>query len=131
MIQVLNLVGMAAGLGCFVCFIMVVVQAFQHGKTGAGIGLIVSFFCCVGVLIGLIYGWTKAEAWRIKNLMAIYTVCFLVYLGCVAVTAPTQYKDFQDRFQKAMEEAQEKVKQQQPNQPPPGAPAQPAPAPAP
>jgi hypothetical protein len=92
-----NLLSLVAGLATLVCFIMIVVKTFQHGKTGLGIGMIVGIFCCgIGWFVALIYGWMQADAWRIKNLMIAYTVCFLVQIGIVAYLYPTYMKLIND-----------------------------------
>ncbi len=107
MTLLLNLLGSAAALGMLVCYIMVVVKTFQNGRTGAAIAQIVTFFlCCIGMLVSLIYGWTKAETWRIKNLMIVYTACFLVYLGVAVITGPAQYKLFMEQVRIQQERQQ-------------------------
>src|SRR5438093_595670 len=70
----------AAGIGALVCFILVLVQMFQHNKTGLGIACIVLVFCCaIGGLIAFIYGWVKHREWRLTNVMIIWTVCVVVH----------------------------------------------------
>src|SRR5207244_2318083 len=49
-----------AGIASLVCFVMVLIQMFQHGQTGLGIACIVLIFCGVGGLIAFIYGWMKS-----------------------------------------------------------------------
>ncbi len=68
-------------LGSLVCFILVMIQMFQRGKTGLAIASIVlSFCCCIGQLIALVYGWMNAKAWGIENIMVAYTACFVGYI---------------------------------------------------
>jgi hypothetical protein len=76
--QILASVG---ALGCLICFILFLVKMFQQGATGVAIACIVLFFCCtIGHLIAFIYGWIKSGEWNLKNLMLIWTVCFLLWI---------------------------------------------------
>jgi hypothetical protein len=69
----------AAGLVSFICFIVVLIQMFQHGATGMGILCIVLGFCCgLGGVIAFIYGWMKAGEWHIVNLMTVWTVAVAI-----------------------------------------------------
>jgi hypothetical protein len=62
-----------------VCFILVVVQMFQHGQTGLGIACSVGFFVCgLGTLLAFIYGWIKVNEWNIQNIMYAWTGCWLL-----------------------------------------------------
>lgn len=68
-----------ATLVSFVCFILVLVQMFQHGATGMGIACIVLGFCCgIGGLIAFIYGWMNARRWNIERLMTVWSVAFAI-----------------------------------------------------
>ncbi len=71
-----------AGLVSFVCFIVVVVKMFQNGQTGLGVASIVLAFCTgiIGYIITLVVGWQNADAWKIRNVMMIYTLSFIVQL---------------------------------------------------
>ncbi len=69
-----------AGLASLVCFVLVLIQMFQHGQTGLGIACILLLFCGIGVLITFIYGWAKAREWNIRNVMIVWTVCVLINL---------------------------------------------------
>jgi hypothetical protein len=76
LIQILSLLVGLVSLGCF---IMVLVQMFQHGQTGMGIACIVLIFCFgIGGLVAFIYGWMKASEWNIKNLMLAWTGAIVV-----------------------------------------------------
>src|SRR3954447_7044633 len=98
MLPVLSLLSLVISLGLLVCFIMVVVQAFQHGRTGAGVGLILSLFLCgIGILVGLIYGWVQADRWRIKNLMIAYTALFVGNIALTAATLPATLRAMQQQ----------------------------------
>jgi hypothetical protein len=80
--QILSGVG---GLGMLVCFILIVVQIFQHGETTMGIVCLV-LWCCFGLgfLVTFIYGWVKHRDWRITNIMYVYTAsAILVIVGNV------------------------------------------------
>ena len=65
-------------IGSLVCFIMVLIKMFQSGQTGLGIACIVLVFCVVGGLIAFIYGWMKADEWKIKNVMIAWSVCLVL-----------------------------------------------------
>jgi hypothetical protein len=102
-----NAVSSLAGLGALVCFIMVVVKMFQHGQTAIGVTVIVTVFCCgLGSLIAFIYGWTKASAWRMQNLMIAYTVCFLINIGVTIWIAPQIMQVIQQAQEQAMQQQQ-------------------------
>jgi hypothetical protein len=67
------------GIITLVCFILVVMQMFQHGQAGLGIACIVLIFCVgIGGLIAFIYGWIRARDWNITNIMAIWTIVIVV-----------------------------------------------------
>jgi hypothetical protein len=69
--------GSLCGLAAFVCYVLVLVQMFQHGKTGLGIACIVLLFCCgIGYLIAFVYGWMNAKQWNIQNIMMAWTALF-------------------------------------------------------
>jgi hypothetical protein len=77
--MLLNVVSVLLSLGSLVCFIMVLIQMFQRGKTGLGIAcIILAFFCGIGALIAFIYGWMNATEWGIKNVMLAWTACIVV-----------------------------------------------------
>jgi hypothetical protein len=82
MAMAIILQGISAILGIIglVCFVMVVVKMFQNDQTGLGIACIVLVFCGIGALIALVYGWIKADEWKIKNLMIGWTVCIVLNL---------------------------------------------------
>lgn len=70
--------GGLCGLVGFICLIMVIVKMFQNDQSTMGIITIVCIFCGVGYLVGLIIGWMNAAAWKIKNMMIVYTVCLVL-----------------------------------------------------
>lgn len=103
-------IGTIAGLGGLVCFIMVIVKMFQHGQTGLGVTMIITGICCgIGYLITFIYGWTKASAWRMQNLMIAYTVCIIATIGYYIYVGP----QLMQVVQQAMQQAEQQAKQQQ------------------
>jgi hypothetical protein len=70
-----------ANLIQIVCFILVVVQMFQHNQTGLGVACLVGFVLCgVGMLFAFIYGWMKAAEWNINNVMLTWTAALVVEL---------------------------------------------------
>lgn len=75
----LALVAMACGIGSLVCFILVLIQMFNHGQTGLGIACIVLLFVCgIGGLVTFIVGWMNATRWQIQNVMLAWTGCVVV-----------------------------------------------------
>jgi len=69
MLQILNGV---IGLGCLVCFIIVLIRLFQENGILHGI---------LGLICGLytfIWGWINASRLNIKNIMMIWTLLIIV-----------------------------------------------------
>jgi hypothetical protein len=72
MVHSLVLVGEA------VCFILVIVQMFQHGQTGLGIACLVGVLLCgIGGLVAFVYGWMKSNEWKLQNVMYVWTGCLI------------------------------------------------------
>jgi hypothetical protein len=70
-------------LGSLVCWIIVLVKIFQAGNIGMGI---VGIIC---PLVAFIYGWMKADEYKIKNIMLIWTVLVIASIGLnVAMPRP-------------------------------------------
>lgn len=64
------------------CWLTLVVQTFVRGETG--MGLVCLLLCCCGVVVGLGYGWAKANEWNNVTLMLAYTVsCGMFVLSIV------------------------------------------------
>lgn len=104
----LTLVGWVTGLVGFVCWVLVLIKMFQNGHTGLAIACIPLTFCCViGYFIVLIFGWVKAGEWNIKNIMIVWTAALLISIVAGALN-PGQYKDFQEQFQKQLQQQQGK-----------------------
>jgi hypothetical protein len=83
MLILLQIIGWICGIVSLVCYILVIVQMFQRGKTGMGIAcLLLLLLCGLGGLIAFIYGWMNANEWRIKNIMLVWTGCIVVSLLC-------------------------------------------------
>ena len=62
------------GVGSLICFILVLIQMFQHDQTGLGVACIVLAFCTgLGALIAFIYGWGKAREWDLQNVMMAWS----------------------------------------------------------
>ena len=84
-----NLVVGLASLVSLICFILVLIQMFQRGKTGLAIACIVLLLLCgLGMLIVFIYGWMNAKAWNIQNIMTVWTVCWVIEIIGVAIAPP-------------------------------------------
>jgi hypothetical protein len=67
------------GIAELVCFVLVIVQMFQHGQTGIAVACLVGvLLCLVGFLAAFVYGWMKAGEWRIQNIMYVWTGCIVL-----------------------------------------------------
>jgi hypothetical protein len=66
----------AASVVSIICFIVVLIQMFQHDAPGMGVVCIVLTFCFG--LIAFIYGWVRASEWRIGTLMTVWTVTIAI-----------------------------------------------------
>jgi hypothetical protein len=73
-VALLGILGTVCAIGAWICSILVGVQAIKRQQVVIGI------ICIICSLVGLIYGWTKANEWGIKNLMLIFTVLFVLGL---------------------------------------------------
>jgi hypothetical protein len=93
--EVLTTIG---GIGSLVCFVLVLIQMFQRGRTGLAIACIVLLFCCgIGGVVAFIYGWVKHREWGLTNVMAIWTGCWI--LSAVGyVLHPVDVRQFQSRL---------------------------------
>lgn len=67
-------------------WLTLIVQTFIRGETG--MGLICLLLCCCGVVVGLGYGWAKANEWNNVTLMLAYTAsCAMFVLSILISTA--------------------------------------------
>jgi hypothetical protein len=95
----LEIVSWVLGIISLICYVLVLIQMFQHGKTGLAIACIVLLFCCgIGALIVFIYGWMNAKQWNFSNIMTIWTICFVVNL----VLGGLNFSVYQARYQQMM-----------------------------
>jgi hypothetical protein len=110
MIIVAQLLGFAMGVGALVCYIMVVIQMFKHGRTGPGLISTIGLIACgLGGLFAYIYGWTKAGEWRLKNLMLTWTALIVLQIGInVLVVVPTAFQAARQAAIQAQERAKAK-----------------------
>jgi hypothetical protein len=70
-------------LGSLVCWILVLVKIFQAGNIGIGI---VGILC---PLVAFIYGWMKADEYKIKNIMIIWSILIVASIAVnVAMPRP-------------------------------------------
>jgi hypothetical protein len=70
----LSILAMLVGIGCLICFIIVLIKLFQEEGALKGI---------LGLICGLytfIWGWMNADRLGVKNIMLIWTVLILVSL---------------------------------------------------
>jgi len=74
MATVLSILAILAGIGSFVCFIIVLIKLFQEKGVLHGIlGIICSLYT-------FIWGWMEAGRLNIKNIMIIWSVCIVIYI---------------------------------------------------
>ncbi len=66
----LGTLGYVCSIGAWICSILVGVKAIQRKETVVGI------ICILCSIVGLVYGWVKANEWGIKNLMIGFTILF-------------------------------------------------------
>ncbi|HJT34748.1 MAG TPA: hypothetical protein VJ783_22160 [Pirellulales bacterium] len=71
------------------CWLTLVVQTFIRGETGMGLVCLLLFCCCgAGIIVGLGYGWAKANEWNNVTLMLAYTAsCGMLALSFLATYA--------------------------------------------
>ena len=75
------------------CWLTLIAQTFIRGETG--MGLLCLLLCCCGVVVGLGYGWAKANEWNNVTLMLAYTascgmllLSMLISLAMLVAEAP-------------------------------------------
>jgi len=71
----LGILGMIAGLGSLVCFIIVLIKQFQNG--GVLHGIIGIITCGIWTFI---WGWINSGKLNIRNIMLIWTVLYIAAL---------------------------------------------------
>jgi hypothetical protein len=82
----------------FICFILVLIQMFQHGAKGMAIACIVLSLCCgLGSLVAFVYGWMKARQWNISNLMTVWTIAVVIQVVAGSIN-PAPYRIVQERI---------------------------------
>jgi hypothetical protein len=70
----MGIVALLVGIGCLICFIIVLIKLFQNEGTLKGI---------LGLICGLytfIWGWMNANNHGIKNIMMIWTLLLIIQL---------------------------------------------------
>ena len=82
-------IGSIFGLVSLICYILVIIKMFQNDKAGLAITcLVLLLLCGLGGLIAFILGWMNANQWGIRNIMLVWTLCFVVGIACnIAVFA--------------------------------------------
>ena len=70
------------GLGSFVCWIMVIIKAFQSEESPL-MGILCIVLCGLGAFI---IGWIKNSEWRITQLMMIWTGLFIASIVIQVIT---------------------------------------------
>ncbi|MFN4259494.1 MAG: hypothetical protein ACK4RK_09345 [Gemmataceae bacterium] len=70
------------GMVSLVCFVLVLTRMFHNDQTFLAILCIVLTFCMagVGLLIAFVFGWLKAEEWRLRTVMLVWSICGVVHL---------------------------------------------------
>jgi hypothetical protein len=72
MATVLTILAVIVGIGSLICWIMVLIKLFQEKGVLHGI---LGIICA---LYPFIWGWMNANRLNIKNIMIIWTVCFVL-----------------------------------------------------
>ena len=70
----MGIIALLVGLGCLICFIIVLIKLFTNEGALKGI---------LGLICGLytfIWGWMNADRYGIKNIMMIWTVLLIISL---------------------------------------------------
>jgi hypothetical protein len=82
-----------------VCFILVLIKMFGHGKTLLAVVCIV-LTCCgsLGMIIGFIYGWVKSTEWNIRNTMLVWTLGWVMMIAG-GLMNPGQITTLQEQIQ--------------------------------
>jgi hypothetical protein len=87
--MIFSILALVFGIGSLICFILVIVKMFQHGDTTPAILSLVLILCGIGPLIAFVYGWIKAGAYGIQNIMIGWTGCILGGIICNVLAAVT------------------------------------------
>jgi hypothetical protein len=69
----LGIIGMITGLGCLICFIIVLIKQFQNAGVVHGI---IGIITCG--LWTLIWGWMNSGKLNLRNIMLIWTLLIIV-----------------------------------------------------
>ena len=72
MTTILSILGIIAGIGSLICWIMILIKLFQEKGVLHGI---------LGIICGLypfIWGWINVGRLNVKNIMLIWTVCIVL-----------------------------------------------------
>ncbi len=81
----LGILGLLVGIGCLICFIIVLIKLFQNEGALKGI---------LGLICGLytfIWGWMNATKLGIKNIMMIWTLLIIVSIIINVMTGGFHY----------------------------------------
>ena len=63
-----------AGLVALVCMIMTIIKMFEH--SGVLVGILGIVFCWI--FVPFIWGWVNVNKTGQKNIMIIWTICYLI-----------------------------------------------------
>ena len=75
----LGLACLVVNLAFFICFGLLICSMFLNGEITTG--LVCTALTCVtglGPLVGLYYGWTNCQAWRIQKLMVAWSILWVI-----------------------------------------------------
>ena len=75
----LGLACLVVNLAFFICFAVLICAMFLNGEITTG--LVCTALTCVtglGPLVGLYYGWTNCQAWRIQKLMVAWSILWVI-----------------------------------------------------
>ncbi len=98
----LGIACLVVDIAFLICFGLVICTMLLNGEITTGL-LCVVFTCVIGggPLMGLYYGWSNCQAWRIQKLMIVWSVLWVVGLALnviVWVTLPDLLAQIDPRF---------------------------------
>jgi hypothetical protein len=70
----LGILAMLVGIGCLICYVIVLIKLFQNEGALKGI---------LGIICGLytfVWGWMNADRLGVKNIMMIWTLLLIIQL---------------------------------------------------
>ncbi|MEW4456320.1 hypothetical protein AB1L30_26895 [Bremerella sp. JC817] len=74
------------GLVSIGCFIVIVMQMFQHGDATLGIVCLATLLCgLLGFLIAFVMGWINVGKYQANKVMMIWTFCWIGQMAIAVI----------------------------------------------